>query len=157
MSSFNVDLDIRKLLPHRNAMLMVDKQLELNAEIIKTAFLIKPTTIFVENNQFSEVGLIENIVQTCSIIVGSSYFDKAKDGDENKADIIGFISAIKTINIHTLPFVGDLLSSQGKLISRYDGAGFSICTMAGIIHSNDVLLLDCELNLFIKRVKDENE
>lgn len=148
--SLKPNADVRKYLPHRKSMLMVDKHLKLTDTIVETEFLITESNIFIENGIFVEAGLIENIAQTCSIIVGSSYFSE-EDG-ENNSDVIGFISAIKTINIHKLPNVNDILFSNGKLISRFDGDDFSICTMTGETYCNGKLLLDCQLNLFIKKV-----
>ncbi len=146
------NVDLRKFLPHRKSMLMVDKHLVLTDEVIVTEFKIAATNIFVENNHFQESGLIENIAQTCSIIVGSSYFTDADADGENNSEVIGFISAIKFINIYKLPKINSKLISEGNLKSRFDGDGFSICTMTGKITCKDELLLECELNLFIKRI-----
>ena len=147
--SLKPNADVRKYLPHRKPMLMVDKHLKLTDTLVETSFLIAESNIFLENSTFTESGLIENIAQTCSIIVGSSYFSE-EDG-ENDSDVIGFISAIKNINIHKLPKTNDTLLSNGKLISRFDGDDFTICTMIGETYCNGELLLDCQLNLFIKR------
>lgn len=144
-----IDVDLRKFLPHRKSMLMVDKQLLLTDAIVKTEFKILESNIFTKNGFFQEAGLIENIAQTCSVIVGSSYF--SDPNGENNSDVIGFISTIKFIHIHKLPAINDTLLAVGNLKSRYDGDGFSICTMLGETYSNDELLLDCELNLFIKK------
>lgn len=150
--SLKQNADVRKYLPHREPMLMVDKHLELTDSLVRTQFLIKESNIFVNKHLFVESGLIENIAQTCSIIVGSSYFSENDEVGENDSDVIGFISGIKNINIHQLPKVNDVLLSSAILISRFDGNGFSICTMTGEIYSNNVLLLNCELNLFIKKI-----
>lgn len=149
--SLKPNADVRKYLPHRKSMLMVDKHLKLTDTIVETKFLIKKSNIFVKNDSFIESGLIENIAQTCSIIVGSSYFSEDDDKGENNSDVIGFISAIKYINIYKLPKINNILFSEGNLKSRFDGEGFSICTMTGKILCNDELILDCELNLFIKK------
>jgi len=138
--SLKKNADVRKYLPHRESMLMVDKHLELTDTVVKTRFLIKKTNIFVDDLVFVESGLIENIAQTCSIIVGSSYFSDDEEGGENNSDVIGFISGIKNINIHKLPKVNDMLLSSAKLISRFDGDGFSICTMTGETHCNGELI-----------------
>ena len=151
MSNNKPNIDLRKFLPHRKSMLMVDKHTVLTDEVIKTEFKIVADNVFVDNGYFQESGLIENIAQTCSIIVGSSYFTDADADGENNSDVIGFISAIKFIHIHKLPKVNSTLLSIGNLKSRYDGDGFSICTMLGEVYCNDELLLDCELNLFIKK------
>jgi len=154
MFNQKANVDLRKFLPHRKSMLMVDRHLVLTDDIIKTEFKILADNVFVDNDYFQESGLTENIAQTCSIIVGSSYFSDADaDADgENNSNVIGFISAIKFINLHSLPKVGSTITSIGNLKSRFDGDGFSICTMLGEIYLNDKLLLDCELSLFIKKI-----
>ena len=151
MFNQKANVDLRKFLPHRKSMLMVDRHLVLTDDIIKTEFEILKDNIFVANGFFQESGLIENIAQTCSIIVGSSYFSDSDADGENNSDVIGFISAIKFINIHKLPKINSTLLSIGNLKSRFDGDGFSICTMLGEVYCDDELLLDCELKLFIKK------
>lgn len=151
MSNNKPNIDLRKFLPHRKSILMVDQHLVLTDEVIKTEFKIEPNNIFVDNGYFQESGLIENIAQTCSIIVGSSFFTDDDADGENNANVIGFISAIKFIHIHKLPKINSTLLSIGNLKSRYDGDGYSICTMLGEVYNNEELLLDCELNLFIKK------
>ena len=149
------NVDIRKYLPHRDSMLMVDRLLDLTNGFVKTEFLIKPDNIFLKNDLFVESGLIENIAQTCSIIAGSSYFNQGDERLENKSQVIGYISALKTVQINTLPKVGDLLFSQGTMISRFDFDNYLTCTMKGQIFCGDKVLLDCLLNLFIKDTQHE--
>lgn len=148
MNKITAKITVEKILPHRKPMLMVDDILFLTDEIVETSFEIKRTNIFVKNAFFTEPGLIENIAQTCSIIVGSSYLE---EGQENNSDVIGYISGIKKMNVYDLPKINDGITSKGILISRFDGGEYSICTMGGEIRCNDKLLLDCELNLFIKK------
>ncbi len=152
------NIDVTKYLPHRGNMLMVDKLLALTDDIVETELTLSKNNIFVDNSLFQESGLIENIAQTCSIIVGSSYFHQ-EEGDqldeENNSDVIGFISTIKKINIHHLPKINTTIKSKGVLVSRFDGDGYSICTMNGLIYSGEKLLLDCQLNLFIKKISNE--
>ena len=137
-------------------MLMVDDLVALNDSHVKTTFRITPKNIFLENNKFLEAGLIENIAQTCSIIVGSSYFSVDDGKEENDAEVIGFISSIKSVELFNTAKVNDLLVSTSELLSRFDGENFSMCDMKGEISCNGVLLLNCRLNLLIKKVKHED-
>jgi len=152
------NIDVTKYLPHRGNMLMVDKLLVLTDNVVETEMTISEENIFVSNLLFQEAGLIENIAQTCSIIVGSSYFHKEEDDnldEENNSDVIGFISTIKKINIYNLPKINTKIISKGLLVSRFDGDGYSICTMDGFVYSGEEVLLDCQLNLFIKKISNE--
>lgn len=149
------DVDIRKYLPHRKSMLMVDELKTLTLDFVKTEFLIKQNNIFLKNDIFIESGLVENIAQTCSVIAGSSYFNDGDERKENKSEVIGYITAIKSVQIYNLPKVDDLLISSGKMISRFDFENYLTCTMRGEIRCNNKVMLDCLLNLFIKDIRHE--
>ncbi len=155
MDPLKKHVDIRKYLPHRKSMLMVDELKTLTKDFVETGFLIKSNNIFLKNNFFIESGLVENIAQTCSIIAGSSYFNDGDERKENKSEVIGYITAIKSVNIYTLPKVEDSLISNGKMISRFDFENYLTCTMKGEIRCNNVVMLDCLLNLFIKDIRHE--
>ena len=94
-------INIHNFLPHRKPMLMTDYILELTKEKVTTSFEIKPDNIFVFNNEFVEAGLIENLAQTCSSILGQSFFQNP----DVEMKVIGFITNIKKIEIFALPKV----------------------------------------------------
>ena len=80
-------------------MQMVDTITDISNTHVVTEFEVKSTCIFVEEGKFAEVGLIENMAQTCSAIVGQFLF-----GIEDTSNyVIGYISAIKKLEIFTLP------------------------------------------------------
>lgn len=144
-------IEISNFLPHRKPFLMVDKVLELTDDFVATSFVIKEDCILVENNMFSEVGIVENAAQTCSAIVGKSYFDD--DDIEGKGTkLIGFISTIKKTEIIKIPSIGQMITSKAKLISRFDTDAYSICTLECITSIADETVAICEMNLFIQEV-----
>lgn len=147
----NTGVDIQNYLPHRAPMLMVDLILDIDANFVETTFLIKEDNIFVQNNVFIEAGLIENTAQTCSSIVGKKYFFD-EDGTENEnVNVIGFISALKNVKIHSLPKVGDTIITKADLVSKFAGDDYTLCTMSCQSSVEDQLLLECEINLFIQK------
>ena len=144
-------VDIQNYLPHRAPMLMVDLILEIDANFVETIFLIQEDNIFVDNNIFIEAGLIENTAQTCSSIVGKKYFFE-EDGTENEnVNVLGFISALKNLKIHSLPKVGDTIITKATLDSKFTGDDYTLCTMNCESVLGDQLLLECEINLFIQK------
>ncbi|WP_456439638.1 ABC transporter permease [Psychroserpens sp.] len=145
-------IDISNFLPHRPPFLLLDKILILNDEEVSASFRIKEDNLFVENNYFGEMGLVENAAQTCSSIVGKSYFDD-DDIDGKGAKLIGFISAIKKITAFSCPKVGSTIISNAKLTSRFDSDNYSVCSLKCNIFDRSNLLLSCELNLMIKDLK----
>lgn len=146
-----VGIDIQNYLPHRTPMLMVDLILDIDANFVETEFLIKEDNIFVDNGTFIEAGLIENTAQTCSSIVGKKYFFE-EDGTENKdVSVLGFISAIKNLKIHSLPKVGEIIITKATLVSKFVGDDYTLCTMSCNSSVEDHILLECEINLFIQK------
>lgn len=138
-------VNIHNFLPHREPMLMAEYILELTKEKVVTSFEIKEDNIFVHNGEFVEAGLIENLAQTCSSILGQSFFENP----EADTKVIGFITNIKKIELFALPKTGDKIISKASLISQYE----NICTIFCETFNNDELLIRAEINLFIQEVK----
>ena len=145
-------LDFSKFLPHRPPFLMVDKVLSISDDHVSTSFEIKPDNVFVENNLFNEVGLVECAAQSCSSIVGKSYFDD-DDLEGTGTKLIGFISTIKKVNLYDCAKVGSTIIADAQLVSRFDADDYTICTLSCKITDDEKELLSCEMNLFIREVK----
>ena len=143
-------IDIKNYLPHRKPMLMVDMILIMDDEKVETIFEIKGDNIFIHNNTFIEAGLIENAAQTCSSIVAKDYFVDENNQDKSGVDVVGFISAIKTLKIHKLPEVGNTIKTISTLVSKFVTDDYSLCTMSCKTFNNEELLLEGEINLFIQ-------
>ena len=149
-------IDIKNYLPHRSPLLMVDMILVMDNEKVKTIFEIKNDNIFVQNNILVEAGLIENAAQTCSSIVAKDYFIDENNQEKVNVNIVGFISAIKTLKIHKLPKVGHKIISISTLISKFVTDEYSLCTMNCQTFYNEELLLEGDINLFIKENNSKN-
>jgi len=139
-------INIHNFLPHHEPMLMVDYITELTGEKVVTSFEIQQNNIFVHNNEFTEAGLIENLAQTCSSILGQSFFENP--GAETK--VIGFITSIKKTEIFDLPKVGDTIISRASLLSQFG----NICNIFCETFHNDKILIRAEINLFIQEIKN---
>lgn len=132
-------------------MLMVDGMYNVLAESVETSFEIKSDCIFVSDGKLTETGLIENAAQTCSGIVGKSFFDE-DDTEGVSNELIGFISAIKSVQIYELPSLNQTIITKANLVSRFDSDSYSICAIKCVIKSGAVLLAESEMNLLIKEV-----
>jgi len=143
--------NIKKFLPHRKPMLMVDQMYNVLAESVETNFKINSDCIFVVDGKLTETGLIENAAQTCSAIVGKSFFhEEDTEGDSN--ELIGFISAIKSVEIYELPSVDQTIITKANLVSRFDSDSYSICAIKCVIKCGVVILAESEMNLLIQEV-----
>ena len=146
----NTLIDIKKYLPHRSPMLMVDLILVMDDEKVETIFEIKEDAIFIQNGILTEVGLIENAAQTCSSVVAKDYFVDENNQDKADVNVVGFISAIKTLKIHQLPKVGETIKTIATLVSKFVSSDYCLCTMDCKTFHNEELLLEGEINLFIQ-------
>ncbi|RMA65735.1 hypothetical protein BXY75_0147 [Ulvibacter antarcticus] len=125
--------------------------MEIDETSVHTEFDITKDCIFVKNERLSETGLIENAAQACSAIVGQSYFeDDDYEGEGN--NLVGYISAIKKVEVYALPKQGEIITTKANLISRYDTGVITICSISCETFNNDELIVACTLNFLIHEV-----
>ncbi|MBD3582162.1 ABC transporter permease [Flavobacterium selenitireducens] len=145
-------IDIAKYLPHRAPFLMVDVITHLEERAVETTFKILPDNIFVNpDGFFIEAGLVENAAQNCAAIVAKGFFVDEDLTDKPDAQVIGFISAIKTLKIFELPKAGDVIVTKSSLVSNFATDDYCLCTMHCRTFVGETQLLDGEINLFIQQ------
>ncbi|MDO4228230.1 MAG: acyl carrier protein [Capnocytophaga sp.] len=149
-----MNISLQNFLPHQAPMLMVDTVLEISDTHVVTEFLVKENCIFLDENFLAESGLIENMAQTCSAIVGQFYFTN----ENSDKRILGYISAIKKLDIYALPKVLNKVHTEAHQLSRFDLDGYSsICSMRCEAFWGETILASAEMNLFIKELTDEKK
>ena len=133
-------------------MLMVKDLLEIDNEFVSSSFPIQKDCVFVNNKGFlTETGLIENAAQTSTAIVGQSFFQEDDvTGESNQ--LVGYISAIKKVEIFQLPKVGDYITSKALLVSRWDTNNMCVCVINSSTFIEDKLIVDCAFNFLIHEV-----
>ena len=132
--------DLISLIPQRAPMVMIDKLLYADDQKTITGLHINASCIFCENNFLSESGLVENIAQTAAAGVG---YDCRK---ENKPVPIGFIAAIKNLEIIELPQVGMEIETEVTRTNQI----LDVTIVNGRISSNGRVFVNCEMRIFIK-------
>ena len=144
-------LDISNFLPHREPMLMVTSVLEIDDDSLSTQFHISEDCVFLKDGKFSETGLIENAAQAASGVVGQSFFEKDDlEGKGNK--LVGYISAIKKVEIFGLPKVGETIVTKAKLLSRFDTGAVTMCSLQTETFLAEKLIVSSTMNLLIHEV-----
>lgn len=100
-------IDIHKLLPQQEPFVMTGTLIHFEMNKIVTEFVIPEDNLFVNDGKFSAAGLIENMAQTCAARIG--YINKyiLLRGIQ-----IGYIGAIRNLEIMELPSVGDLITTE---------------------------------------------
>lgn len=119
---------------------MVDQLTHFDEVITRTHLKVAADNIFVENNELTESGVIENIAQTCAARMG--YINKYLCADEVK---IGFIGSIKDLIFEKLPKVDDSLKTTIEVVSEI----FAITLVNAKVEVDDQLIASCEMKISI--------
>ncbi|MEI9944641.1 MAG: 3-hydroxyacyl-ACP dehydratase [Chitinophagaceae bacterium] len=132
--------NILPLIPQRPPLVMVDKLLYNEDTVTRSSLLIRDDNIFVENGELREPGLVENIAQTAAARAG--YVSQL----ENKPVQVGYIGAIKNLEIYSFPKTGDEIVTEIIVKNQI----FEVTIISGTVSCNGMLLAQCEMKIFIK-------
>lgn len=120
------DISLNELLPQRPPFVMIDRLVSCDAVFAVTELTIREDNIFVEDEQLTSSGLIENIAQTCAARIG---YLNLNVGSTVK---IGVIGAINNLDIFRNPKVGEKLETSIELISEV----FQMTLVDAVVRSN---------------------
>jgi len=131
-------INIHSLLPQQPPFVMVDRLMHCDTLVTKTQFLVRNDNLFIKNGFLLESGIVENIAQTCAARMG--YINSIINDNEVK---LGFIGAIKNLNIHKSLKVGDLLETQIEVQNEVFNM---ILVNAKVLVGTD-LIAECEMKI----------
>ena len=115
-SSFLRQIDIHSLLPQQEPFVMIGRLIYFDERRTMTETTIKEDNIFVDEGMFSASGLIENIAQTCAARIGFVNKYILKKGIQ-----IGFIGAIRNLEVYRLPKVGETITTTMDVVEEVFG------------------------------------
>jgi len=119
---------------------MIDQLVRCDEVCSDTTFLINADNVLVEDNELSEAGITENIAQTAA--AGFGYITQ-----QNKKPIaVGYIAAIKNLEIFALPKVGETIETNVAITDQI----FEMTIISGSVKCNGKLLASCEMKIYIK-------
>jgi 3-hydroxymyristoyl/3-hydroxydecanoyl-(acyl carrier protein) dehydratase len=130
---------VLQMIPQKTPMAMIDTIIAVNAQKAVTALTITEDNIFCEEGFFQAPGLSENIAQTAAAQVG--YLSHLA----GEAPPVGFIGAIKNLNIEQLPKIGDQLITEIEI--EHEIMGFTLIN--GISKVGDQIMAQCQMKIFI--------
>jgi len=139
-----MEIDIQSLLPQQPPFVIVDKMLYCNNNSIATSLTVVEDSIFVENNELTEAGVMENIAQTCAARIGYNTLENNRS-DKIK---IGFIGSIKNLVIEEFPKVGDELITTVNVVNEV----FNITLVNAKIEVKDKLFASCEMKISLSDI-----
>lgn len=138
--------DVSILIPQKPPIEMVDKLWFIDETTIISGLTIKKENIFCEEGFFSESGLIENIAQTAALRVGYIVSQMEKNGEKVNPPV-GYIGAIKRLQIHQLPKVGSELRTEVVI----QQVVFDVTIITGKTTVNGETIAECEMKIFLKK------
>lgn len=135
--------NILDLIPQRAPIVMVDEFLGMENNMSRTRFTVHKDNIFVDNDEFSECGLIEHIAQSAAARVG--YIFKSK----NLLIPIGYIGSVNNFVIYQNPKVGDVINTTIEIIQEV----FNITLIQAYCYVEGKEIASCRMKIFL----DSNE
>ena len=130
---------VLQMIPQKPPMAMIDTIIAVTAQKARTALTITKENIFCDEGFFQAPGLSENIAQTAAAQVG--YLSHLA----GEAPPVGFIGAIKNLNIEQLPKVGDQLITEIEI--EHEIMNFTVIN--GISKVGDQVMAKCQMKIFI--------
>lgn len=137
---------IKKYIPQREPMIMVDRLISHDPAQTKSGFKILSDNVLVDKMKLSEAGLLENMAQTAALSKG---YEVSKSGEKAP---VGFIGSVKNLHIKTLPRVGQVIETL--IIIKHEVFNASIIE-AQVSCENEIIAY-CELKIFLNPQIEES-
>ncbi|MGN0089815.1 MAG: pseudouridylate synthase [Alloprevotella sp.] len=134
-------IDVHELLPQQEPFVMICSLSHFDMKCTKSVFKIPEDNIFVKDGVFTSSGLIENIAQTCAARIG--YINKYI---QNKDIQLGFIGAIKHLEIHASPFVGEVITTEINVEEEM----FGLILASAKVTCGEHVLVNAEMKIAVK-------
>lgn len=135
--------DIRRLIPQRDPILMVDELSEVEKDGSKAVctLTVRQDNYFIEEEGLmAEAGLIEHIAQSASAFIG--YLSMQRGGTEPP---VGYIGEIKKFHCLSRPQVGDKLHTTITMGAELAG----VTIISGETHVGDEVVADTQMKLYV--------
>ena len=135
-------IDIHELLPQQEPFVMVDKLTYFDEKKTSTTFTVREDNLFVEDGRLNACALAENIAQTCAARLGyvNKYILK-------RAIQIGFIGAIRNLEVYALPKVGQRIT----IIVDVKEEVFGMTLASAVVKDSERVLVSTEIKIAVKQ------
>ena len=131
--------DIDAWIPQRSPFVFIDTIVEVSAAHAVTRFTIPADCPLVESNELTLAGLMEHAAQSCAARAG---WIQRQQGKEVK---IGYIGAIKQIEVARFPQVNETLVTEAQVIQEV----LNICLIGCTTKIGDEVIATTTLKLAI--------
>lgn len=106
---------ILRLIPQHPPFVMVDALLSFSEQHLTASFTPPKDSLLWEEGKFSASGIIEHQAQSVALHTGYAYALQGKEAP------VGYIGAIKQVEILALPALGDTIHTEVTIVSEFGG------------------------------------
>lgn len=131
-------IDIHTLLPQQEPFVMVGTLTHFEMTHIETETVISADNLFVNDGRFAASGLMENMAQTCAARLG--YINKYI---LMKGVQLGYIGAVRNMQVHELPKVGDKITTTVDVREEV----FGMLLVDATVRCGDRLIAETEMKI----------
>ena len=131
-------IDIHTLLPQQEPFVMVGTLRHFEMTHIETETVISADNLFVNDGRFAASGLMENMAQTCAARLG--YINKYI---LMKGVQLGYIGAVRNMQVHELPRVGDKITTTVDVREEV----FGMLLVDATVRCGDRLIAETEMKI----------
>ena len=135
-----IQTDILEYIPQRPPIVMIDRIVDITETRVVSEFKVRNDNLFATEGKLLEPGIIENIAQT--IAAGAGFRAKEK----NESVKLGYIAAIKNLNIYVNPSSGDVLNTTVEIVNEV----FSVTIVRAEVLCESTKIAECEMRIFIE-------
>ncbi|MDR0605319.1 MAG: hypothetical protein LBG80_13540 [Bacteroidales bacterium] len=140
---FSVEDTVLKYIPQRPPFVMVDSLLFCNDKQTQTKFTVKEDSLFIVANRFTEMGILENIAQTCATRLG--YLNKKQPVR------IGMIGSVDNFEFQYLPFKGEEIITTITITAEV----LNIVLFSATVLCGEILVASCNMKVVLTDIINE--
>ena len=135
-------MDIKKLIPQRSPIMMVDELLCVNGDEATCQLTVRPDNFFIDDDGLmAEPGLIEHIAQSASAFA----CHRAIEAGATEPPV-GYIGEVKNFHLYHRPAIGDVLITTITMGPEVDG----ITIIRGETLVNNEPYADTQMKIFVR-------
>lgn len=121
---------VGNLIPQKFPFVMVDKLLSFSENVVMAGLTVTADNIFVKGDVFQESGVIEHMAQSVALYTGYQFYLK------NEPAPTGYIGSIKSIEINSLPSLGDTIVTTVSVLHEF--MGVTLVDIVSKINENEI-------------------
>ena len=118
---------------------MIGELIHADEKYTRTTFTIPADNVMADNGFFTEGGLVENMAQTAG--AGTGY----RAIHEGKPMPMGYIAALKNVNIMALPKVNETIITE----TTFEQSLMNFHLVKGRVMAGDKEIANCEFKIFV--------